>query len=129
MLLISLLILSCCFVALCRFVLLYADGALRHGTHFISLSSKVFFVIYLYITLFCSLCCPPSVSSLLCPARSPPVSSSLYTALYRFTQILMIPFSFLLRLRVSPSRTEPGIKHFPKTYSIKWYKPWHKAPA
>ena len=96
-LLISLLILSCCFVALCRFVLLYADGALRQGTHFISLSFKVFFVIYLYITLFYSLCCPPSVSSLLCPARSPPVSSSLYTALYSFTQILMIPpfFSFV----------------------------------
>ena len=90
-LLVSLLILSCCFVALCRFVLLYADGALRQGTHVISLSFKVFFVIYLYITLFCSLCCPPSVSSLLCPARSPPVSSSLYTALCRFTQILMIP--------------------------------------
>merc|ERR1712139_601524 len=73
------------------------------------LSFKMFFVIHLYITLFCSLCCPPSVSSLLCLVRSPPVSSSLYTALCRFTQILMIPF-FLLRLRVSPSRTEPGIK-------------------
>ena len=61
------------------------------------LSFKVFFVIHLYITLFCSLCCPPSVSSLLCLVRSPPVSSSLYTALYRFTQILMIPpfFSFV----------------------------------
>ena len=93
------------------------------------LSFKVFFVIDLYITVCCSLCCPPSVSSLLCLLRSPPVSSSLYTALCRFTQILMISFSFLLRLRVSPSRTEPGIKPFPKTYSIKWHKPWHKAPA
>ena len=80
-LLISLLILSCCFVALCRFVLLYADEGAppRDPFYFMIFQSLLFHIsLYHFILLFML----PSFSLL--SSLSCSLSSCLLLSLYRF---------------------------------------------
>ena len=91
----------------------------------LSKCSFSYLFISLYFALYAVLLLSPLFSVLLALLLSP-LFIPLYTALHKSSWFLL---SFLLCLRVSPSRTKPGIKPFQKTYSIKWYKPWHKAPA